>query len=383
MTSQVVWSAGCLAFLLLAACNGGGGVDAGDDVHRDSGGAPLADAGAGGDAGHDAGGVGTEVDAGLDAGLDAGTDAGPTLNGEWHYRRDIASPSARHGVSMTYDSTRDRVILWGGRDPDTGGGWHFTDTWALGSGEWINLAAQANGHGSEASIAYDEARDRVVLFGGYLLRVGSQSTTSEFDGTRWRTVTTTVNPPARDAAAMGYDPVRGRVVMFGGYVHAPPGPFSQLSDTWEYDGTEWVEVAAGGPGSIGGASMAYDRRRGRMVLYGGTPGGVASVWEYDGASWTSAPAAPLTGTGASMVYDPFREGVVMFGGNTLSSVPYFYDGSSWTVLRTEGDHPSPRLGAGMAYDVARDRVVLFGGTYTRPFERPRLLGDTWEYTWLP
>jgi hypothetical protein len=40
---------------------------------------------------------------------------------------------------------------------------------------------------------------------------------------------------------MAYDRNRGRIVLFGGIndINLPP----QLTDTWEWDGTSWTRVA--------------------------------------------------------------------------------------------------------------------------------------------
>ena len=64
---------------------------------------------------------------------------------------------------------------------------------------------------------------------------------------------------------MAYDSQRGRVVLFGGY-----GDSGGLADTWEWDGSTWVErTPATSPPARSGHAMAYDSQRGRVVLFGG------------------------------------------------------------------------------------------------------------------
>jgi hypothetical protein len=77
-------------------------------------------------------------------------------------------------------------------------------------------------------MAYDSARGKVVMFGGY--GSGYQNGTWEYDGVDWTQVTTANSPSARAESAMAYDSARGNEVMFGGI---PSGP-GFLSDTWEY-----------------------------------------------------------------------------------------------------------------------------------------------------
>ena len=77
---------------------------------------------------------------------------------------------------------------------------------------------------------------------------------------------TTGNPPMRGINAMAYDSARQRIVMFGGEDQA--GVF--LADTWEYGGGAWQQVGAAGPTAREGHGMAYDSTRQQVVLFGGT-----------------------------------------------------------------------------------------------------------------
>ncbi len=69
------------------------------------------------------------------------------------------------------------------------------------------------------AMVYDVASRRVVLFGGSAL-----SDTWEWDGSNWTKRTPTKSPSARSYHAMAYDVARQRVVLFGG----------GSSDTWHY-----------------------------------------------------------------------------------------------------------------------------------------------------
>ena len=73
---------------------------------------------------------------------------------------------------------------------------------------------------------YDEARRRVVVFSG---RGAGGNDTWEWDGSGWLDVTTPGSPPARSRHAMAYDVARRRAVMFGG----DGGVDTSLADTWE------------------------------------------------------------------------------------------------------------------------------------------------------
>jgi len=95
-------------------------------------------------------------------------------------------------------------------------------------------------------MAYDSKRQVVVLFGSYNddgIRDNDplepiEPSTWEYDGVGWEKVDTTDSPSARYGHAMAYDSNRGVVVLFGG---ADSNTDYGLNDTWEYDGTTWVQ----------------------------------------------------------------------------------------------------------------------------------------------
>ena len=134
----------------------------------------------------------------------------------------------------------------------------------------------------ETALAFDSARGRTVLFGGFD-EAGWRQDTWEWDGTRWEQKTpSSAIPGARRGHALAYDALRGRVVLFGG-----ASDVSRYQDTWEWDGTQWVEVTPAGssPAERSYHAMAYDSGRGRIVLFGGF--GAArfqDTWEWDGTS---------------------------------------------------------------------------------------------------
>ncbi|MBK5297582.1 MAG: hypothetical protein JJE40_10525 [Vicinamibacteria bacterium] len=64
-----------------------------------------------------------------------------------------------------------------------------------------------------------------VLFGG---------DTCLWDGTTWTRVTTSRALAVRQIHAMAYDPARQRVVLHGGSVDQV-----NAADTWEWDGSGW------------------------------------------------------------------------------------------------------------------------------------------------
>ncbi len=306
---------------------------------------------------------------------------------DWVLRSPAWSPHARTGAGMAYDGARGRSVLFGGMYWDPAAAHYLSDTWVWDGAAWVEKTPPTSPPArAPGAMAYDSARDRVVLFGGQNAAGGPYRDTWEWDGSTWAIRTPATSPRARFGVAMAYDSQRARVVLFGGVTGA--GGLA-LADTWVWDGSTWVgSTPAPSPPARWYAAMAYDSRRARAVLFGGlssTPGVyLADTWEWDGSTWVDrTPAAsPSARYGAVMAYDSLRGRVVLFGGLTANSSDaladtWEWDGDTW-VQRTPVTSPTRRALAATAYDSARGRVVLFGGLRgtTALFD---FLADTWEY----
>jgi hypothetical protein len=230
-----------------------------------------------------------------------------------------------------------------------------------------------------ACAAYDAARSRLVAFLGQLRSNAIVSETWEWDGSQW-SLRSQGGPAKRTNTCMAYDPVRHVTVLFGGQdVTLGPAPYHTIyGDTWEWDGTTWTERQVPGPGARFGATMGYDEARQRIVLYGGFNTGVlGDTWEWDGTTWTPIPVgASPGGLGwGSMTYDATHHQLLYFGGydgGTSYNGLWGYDGTTWTQLSTSG--PAPRRSAALVYDRTRGLTVLEGGVKGNGAD---LSGDTW------
>ena len=305
----------------------------------------------------------------------------------WRARGRVVVPGQRFAHAMAYDSARRVMVLFGGSEVPT-----QADTWQWDGAAWQQLAPavspfQRSGH----AMAFDAARQQIVLFGGSLsgATVGD---TWVWDGFDWSERTPATVPPARTQATIAYDAARGVTVMFGGCQFDVGGGacFSPLSDTWEWDGTDWTQRApATVPPARAGHAMAYDAIRGKVVMFGGAssaPVALSDTWEWDGTDWTprTPSASPPARSGAAMAFDAARGTTTMFGGctqlsstacATLASDTWTWDGSSWTE-RVTGTRPTPRMEGALAFDPTRQTIVLVDGLGG--------VDDTWEFdgaTW--
>jgi hypothetical protein len=290
-------------------------------------------------------------------------------------------PSARSGQTMAFDSARGVAVMFGGDSSGT----VQSDTWTWNGNQWT--ARQGSGPSARvhAASAFDTARGRVVLFGG---RSGNTflNDTWEWDGTSW-TQRTLPNPPGvRAVAGMTYDSVRSRIVLFGGVNSASGG--GQLGDTWEYDGTAWVQRSSVGPPAREWPMLAFDPTRQRTVLFGGGNGSAAlnDTWEWNGAvgTWSQRPVAgPSARASKNLVFDPIRGVCVLFSGYAAGQFfadQWEFNGTVWSqrALVT----PQARYSHSVVWDSVRQVLLSFGGETASGAQN----ADLWSFngtTWLP
>ncbi len=293
-------------------------------------------------------------------------------------------PSGRFNEAMAYDSKHGQVVLFGGTQG--AGGFYlsalaYNDTWVWDGSNWTHKSTQASpsaraGH----SVAYDSAHGQVVLFGGY----GSGSISGDtwvWDGENWTQKSPQTSPSPRIYYAMAYDSAHGQTVLFGG---ADAKGFI-LAETWVWDGSNWTQRSPRtSPPARYQHAMAYDSAHGQVVLFGGSAGvtGTNNVlndtWVWDGVNWTqkSPQSSPSTPDffGLAMAYDSSHGQTVLFSATSGKNETWLWDGSNWTQQSPQTS-PSIRGYYAVAYDSAHSQVVLFAGDDASE----NALSDTW--TW--
>lgn len=206
--------------------------------------------------------------------------------------RPVGDVPARDHHSMSEDADG-RVVLFGGIPADRGAAWP-NDTWRLEGERWTRVATDGPPARGRAALAFDRARNHVVLFGGASASSGPADPqrflgdTWVWNGHGWRKAADD-GPPGRYAHGMVYDERRRVVLLYSGAAAHRGAP---LSDLWQWDGTRWTEIRPDGPGPGHRYQpvMVYDRKRARTVLYGGI-GGSSDTWEWDGVRWTAMAAS--------------------------------------------------------------------------------------------
>ena len=301
-------------------------------------------------------------------------------------RTACSGPPASVMAAMAYDASRGCAVLLDGED---GAVWE----WHGAVREWRRVCGAGTpcGGGPESWSAspvmvYDSARRRTLVHDEF-------SQTWSWDGERrvW-TLLSEDGPPSRSESALVWDSLRGRALLFSGTLDDElPG-----DDLWELDPEtmRWEQVCGFGTGCSGPAqrswhALAFDRRTGRTVLYGGiaidTPIG---TWEWDPGdrAWTRtcglglACEGPGLRFGHVLSYDERRGRVVLTAGSGEADQTdaWEYGGAERTWARVHGlGMQSPGMtwltnSKSMAFDEARGRAVLHGnGAVRRP--------ETWEW----
>jgi N-acetylneuraminic acid mutarotase len=241
-----------------------------------------------------------------------------------------ARPAGRFGHSTIYDPANHRVLLFGG--VTTSG--IANDLWAyrFADQRWqriepVGIAPPARVY---PAMVDTPVAGKVIMFGGW---TGS----NEFSDTwiyepatnRWREAHPVggSGPRARWGASMVYDSANRKVLLFGGLFGSYDGS-TRLNDTWEYDpvANSWHELAPAGPlpPARGYASMVYDPATDTVILFGGFAGSdglMADEWEYSPGrnTWKrldAGPSSPSRRDFGSAAYDPRSGLTILFGGLT-------------------------------------------------------------------
>lgn len=289
----------------------------------------------------------------------------------WVHR--TTGPLGRPDAEMVYDAAREHTVLFGGfhHPPSKEDG----QTFAWDGSQWSLLATDGPGRNlSYFAMAYNNRSNTTLLFPGE-----DDVSTWEWDGAEW-TWLTDFGPSSRILHAMSYDQARDAVVLFGGYARREDGEFGLSDETWEWDGGAWSLASSRGPSKRFKHAMAYDTAREVTMLFGGVSRSTANgeTWEWDGRGWTLvSDTGPEPRYDHTIVYDEARKLTVLYGGRAgdeLFSDLWEWDGIEWRQRQVDGIQPS-RFEHAMSYDSGRQRVVLFGGWG----EHNERLGDTWEF----
>lgn len=178
----------------------------------------------------------------------------------WTLRSPTSSPSPRSYFSMAYDAARQRIVLFGGQGPAG----YLGDTWEWEGSNWLaRFSAHTPPARQSHSLTFDSSRQQTVLFGGHhgpgVVYLGD---TWEWNGIDWAERLPSFSPQARDTQAMAYDAAREQVVLNGGHGTIAYG------DTWLVANAGAAEYGTG----CGSPNLGLQRHATLRPLVGQTCG---------------------------------------------------------------------------------------------------------------
>jgi hypothetical protein len=300
---------------------------------------------------------------------------------------------------VVYDSTNNRIILFGGTD----NGANFNDVWALstanglgGTPVWSQLSTNGTSPAarSNQTAIYDNINNRMTIFagygGGFLNDVWVLSTANGIGGIpSWtQTTVTGSSPGTRDYPSAVYDTTNNLMIIFGGYNGTFYNDVWVLSTANGLGTSSWTQLTAaadpvyGVPTSRYGQSAVYDSANNRMIIFGGLNGiYLDDVWVLSSANgiggtpvWSQLSTAgtpPFERAYQSAVYDATNNQMIIFGGdwyggrlndvwvlnhaNGLGGIP------TWLEIPIAGNLPAGRDSQAAAYDANNNLLMIVDG----------------------
>jgi N-acetylneuraminic acid mutarotase len=290
----------------------------------------------------------------------------------------------RWGHVAAYDAKRDQMLVFGGEADGT----KLNDLWALdlGSEAWHRIdSPDGPGERSDLAGVLDTTRDRLVLIGG---RVGLATSIDEvwaydLSSNRWSELER--GPPARHDVPGATDGARAWI--FGG----AGALFQSLDDLWQLDFAtdSWVQLPDDGTRPTARGSSALTYSEGALYLVGGhdVSSVMRDVWRYDLTKqrWQqlSPSRDPIAGAHYGYALDKTCDTLFLSGGDNLDN----YD-VAFTEGLALGDRPRyarllasslppPRDHASLIVDSKRRDLVLVGGGSLG--DGLGLLNDAWIF----
>ncbi|MFQ5517177.1 MAG: kelch repeat-containing protein [Acidimicrobiia bacterium] len=213
---------------------------------------------------------------------------------QWH-EIPVRGPSSRSGHRMAYDVDSGVVVLFGGwqtTDPRSPlRGTVFDDTWVFDTEEmtWQEMTPEPSPPPRAFQLmAYDEASDRVVMWGGAPAKeIDTSVWAYDFESNTWTEQPQDLDAPhVRHNTSFVYDQGAGRLLTVGGVglITTTSGRITETStdwfdELWAYDlATNSWQALPGPGGGLTGHATSFDRLDGRLLWFGGAIG-IRRPWD--------------------------------------------------------------------------------------------------------
>lgn len=274
-------------------------------------------------------------------------------------------PPVRRCSAAAYNSTKDKIVLFGGTDNNP-----LNDTWIYDpqTNQWAQKSPPVNPSARYGHILVTAGSNKAILFGGYNGADYFNDTWEyNFDTDNWTEITAVSSPTSRAWSCADYDLDNGKIILFGGRKYDA----TLSSDTWIYhiSGSSWTKGGYGPAARLGSAGC-YEPENKKFLIFGGEGTSYLNdtwIYDYNTNVWSdrNPSANPPARTEGAVYYDSRNIRSVLFGGRNASGNKddiWFYD---YTVNKWSNSQPSQttaaRFGFTMNYVPAIQKAFLFGG----------------------
>lgn len=280
-------------------------------------------------------------------------------------------PTPRHLERVAYDDPRNKLIVFGGSAMRDGRLEYDSNVyeWGIKKG-WRVFVGSGPGPRNGGALVYHSGLKETILMGG--VYENSRGYRILFDvwqwnGRRWRKSDTTCpvkEPEAVFASGMEKVLVCGEVTNKDRLVYSGDRQF----ELWSFDGREWRLESRQVPAIGGSLSMSFDQDR-NCLMIPMAEGDKMVVYEWAGGLWEkrfSTRENPLARSRYSFAYDPMRHAAYLHGGRTdqkefLNDL-WQWDGRDWKNVTPKAPIDK-KASSRMVY--GKPGLVEFGGAVDR------------------
>jgi hypothetical protein len=322
-------------------------------------------------------------------------------------------PYARYAHSAVYNPGTNQMIIFAGAESSASP--VMNDVWlmnnangATGAPSWLQETPSGTAPSARLGqiAVYDNANDRMIVFGGCLgrcLPVGNDTwvlvnATGAGGAPTWQQLSPAGSlPAARTWPAAVYDQANNRMIIFAGQDGSGSGG-ATYGDVWVLananglGGTPaWTQLSptSGPPSGQYAPSAVYDQAHNVMTVFAGAAHGTSqatnAVWTLSNANgiggapvWTrivanGAPGSPARREFQTATYDPASNRMTIYGGANgvvifgdvwvLQNANGFGGAATWAKLTATASPqpPSAKSSHTAVYDTGTNRMVVFGG----------------------
>ncbi len=236
------------------------------------------------------------------------------------------------------------------------------------------------GFREQATLVYHPKSNGLLLIGGFpLIPDSTESDAWKWDQNKWTKVASK-GPGSRYFFYGGLNSITGNIELFAG---TGIGEYSDLrKDLWAFDGANWSVIPSDDIGTRDHHTMIYADNLDAFVLYGG----VKTDRSYDTTTWLlrkgKFESLDIPGPGvryhSAMVYDKRRKKVVLYGGGDHPEEHWEFDGKKWDKIERHVN-PGVRYNANLVYDEQQKLIILHGGR--KFFNSPENFNTQVTWSW--